>query len=658
MLRIAGLVGLTLLLMPPVGAEFAVTDATGGITALNLGGDSLALQTSLRIPLKGWGRMPGFTDARNTKYTVSEGKRTWTGIIPVTPEASYRFEQTIEEFPGVVTTNLKITAEGKADIEGVYYWLDVPISVFAGGPCSLLNSRQRVANVEFPREQPAARHFARGDANGILMDDAAGKTSVRIVLDRAIPVTVQDTREWKGSVYSMFCQLAPSLAPGESTSLRISISASAQPDTTAAQLTLDASKPRYRLDGFGGNYCFGIESPVTQYTLKNLKVAWARTELTASEWEPVNDNASPTDNNWAYYEAQDRDGSNLRREFLLARQIQDLGIPYVISIWRMPKWFYPDPTKASGKLHITPELWPELVELIGTYLTYAKNKYGVEPDLFCFNEANIGVDVLLTAEEHRDALKLLGAHFDKLGLKTRMILADATGPRGTHTYALPAAADPEAMQYVGAVAFHSWGGGSAADYSAWGDLAERLKLPLLVTELGVDAGAWRTRAFDSYLYALREVSMYQELLLYARPQGTMQWEFTSDYSIVKETKNEKGEVTIQPTPRFWFVKHFCNLTPLKSQALTTASDNAKVLFTAFSGEVAAKPVLSLHVSNSGAERSATITGIPAGTTRLNAVRTSEQDSFRTLEPVPVVDGKAQLTLTAQSLLTLTTADLP
>jgi len=474
--------------------------------------------------------------------------------------------------------------------------------------------------------------------------------------DLALPVVVQDTREWRGTQYSVFAQLAPSLAEGESTALQVVLRASGQADQTPATLSLDASRARYHLDGFGGNYCFNIESPVTQYTLSNLRIGWARTEMTPGEWEPENDNDSPTETDWALVESHDKPGSNLRREFELARQIQGMGVPYVISIWHLPEWLYADPGKgpqAHGR-RVAPDKWDELLECLGSYLVYAKRKYGVEPDLFCFNEANIGVRVLFTAEEHRDAIKRIGGHFQSLGLKTKMLLADATGPRGTHTYALPAAADAEAMKYVGAVAFHSWGGGSPADYGAWGDLAERLKLPLLVTELGVDAGAWRTRSFDSFHYALREVRMYQELLLYARPQGTMQWEFTSDYSTVAEEKDAEGKTRLVPTVRFEFVRHFCNLTPRGAEALGVASDNDKVLFTAFAGDVGGKRAYTLHVANLGSGRPATISGVPAGVASLRAVQTSQAEAFQELEAVKVAEGRAELELAPQSLLTLTT----
>ncbi len=423
-----------------------------------------------------------------------------------------------------------------------------------------------------------------------------------------------------------------------------------------AHLTVDANQVRYRLDGFGGNYCFGIESPVTQYTLNNLRIAWARTEMSLNDWEPKNDNVSPDATNWEYLESQDQPGSKLRAEFLLAKQIQNMGIPYAISVWWLPEWLYAEPGKPPNthRRRIHPDKWPELLECMGSYLLYARRQYGVEPDLFSFNEPNIGVMVLFSAQQHCQAIKRIGAHVASLGLKTKMLLADATGPRGTHAYAHVAAGDPEAMQYVAAVGFHSWSGASPQQYAAWADLAEGLNLPLLVTELGVDPHAWRTRSFETFDYAMRELRMYQELLLYARPQATMQWEFTSDYSILKEEDDEAGQTKLVPTVRFNFIRHFCNLTPPGADALTTTSDASEVLFTAFAGLADTGRVHTLHIANFGDERAVTISGLPADATQFRAIRTSQHEGFRELEPVPAHDRTIRVELAARSLLTLTT----
>lgn len=634
----------------------ASLDRAGRVTGMSLNGEQVAIRTDLRIPQRGWGRIPGLGDAADLKRTEENGRTTFTGRIDVAPGQPCRFEETYSEAGGIATLTFKVTADADVDTEGVFFWLDVPIDAFRGGQCELSNGGAPAGDAVMPREKPAARHFLRGTAGKLSLSDAAGRLRLELECDRPLPVVVQDTREWQGADYSAFLQLAPKLAKGESTALKVTLKLTGQPDQTPANLALDAGKVRYKLDGFGGNYCFGIESPVTQYTLKNLKVAWARTEMSLALWEPQNDNDSPDETNWPAFAARDQPGSRIHNEFLLAKQLQEKGIPYVISVWDLPEWLYSDPGVVRRQRgHVPEEKWPELLECIGSYLTYAKQHYGVEPNLFSFNEADYGVRVHLTAEEHRDAIKRIGAHLKKLGLKTKMLLGDTGGPRGSHVYALPAANDPEALQYIGAVAFHSWGGGTAKNYSDWADLAERLKLPLLVAELGTDAGAWRTAAYDSYGYAMGEVRMYQELLLHARPQGTMQWEFTADYSTVRVQKEPDGTTTLTPTVRFQFVKHFCNLTPHHSDALATSSDNPKVLFTAFAGPAGkAGRDYTLHVANLGAGRKATITGIPAGIKELRAVRTSETEAFRELPAVPVRAGAVALELAPQSLLTLTT----
>ena len=637
--------------------ESGVVDRHGRLMAMLFDGDQLAVSSDVRVPVRGWARLPGLTSLKAVKTTRAPGCGTWSGSIEVEAGKRCRYEQTMREDAGCVNVSIRTIAEADLDIEGVFFWLDVPIEVFAGGQCELTESAAQVKRAEMPRSKPGHRHFLRARASRIAITDSAQNLRLTVDLNRPCPTVVQDTREWKGKVYSAFVALhSGRMSRGTEASLELRLKLTGRADTSPARLTVDASRSRYRLDGFGGNYCFGIESPVTQYTLDNLRVAWARTEMTLPEWEPRNDNASPEETDWAFLQSHDMPDTNLRREFLLAQQIQRRGIPYSITIWHLPEWLYAEPGKGPrvSRRRVAADKWPELLEAIGSYLLYVKKHYGVEPNLFSFNEANIGCRVLFSAEEHRQAIKRIGAHFQALGLKTKMLLADATGPRGTHEYALPAANDPAAMRYVGAVGFHSWGGGSAAEYGAWADLAERLKLPLLVAELGVDAGAWRGHAYDSFHYGLREVRMYQELLLHARPQGTMQWEFTSDYAIVKTRKAPDGQVELEPTARFWFVKHFCNLTPPGATAIETTSDHPKVLFTAFEGTVDGRRHYTCHIANLAAGREAMISGLPGNVERLRSVRTSETEGFRSLPPVEVIERTVKVELAARSLLTLTT----
>ena len=558
-------------------AETTILDGSGRIVAMIYSGEELAVRTNLVVASPGWLRQFTLPPGDRVTITRSDSLSVWQGAIEISASQRLNFTETIRERDGKTILGLDYTATADFPAEGIYFRIDLPRDDFAGGTAEFGGA---APSVLFPEIKPAKPDIFGATVPQLAARNASSSLRWSAALDSPRFVNIQDKTENSPQVYTAWVYLhRGNVAAGTRGRLEVELSVAGQPDSMPAHLSLDTTARRYRLDGFGGNYCFNIESPVTQYTLENLRVAWARTEMTLTEWEPENDNASPYDMDWEVFSRRDPPGSNLRREFELARQIQGRGIPYVISIWRLPEWLYTDPGQKgpSDTRRVDPAKWDELLESIGSYLLYARDKYGVEPDLFSFNEANIGVYVLFTAEEHRDAIKSIGAYLESLGLKTKMLLADATGARGTHVYALPAAADPEAMRYVGAVGFHSWGGATPAQYGAWADLAERLGLPLLVTELGLDAAAWRGRSYDSFWYGVKEVQTYQEILLHARPQGTMYWEFTSDYSLIRTTRNTSGREELQPTARFWFTKQFTDLTPPRADALGAESDHRKVL---------------------------------------------------------------------------------
>src|SRR5262249_36059341 len=158
------------------------------------------------------------------------------------------------------------------------------------------------------------------------------------------------------------------------------------------RVSIDSSKPVFRFDGFGGNYCWNNQSPISAYTLDNLKLAWARTELKARQWDTHRTDPP----------------REIRADLETMRRLQHLGVRYVIRIWWLPERLYTDPYEKPRSAHfrtIHPDKWPDLLDLLGSYLVYARREYGVEPDLFSFNEANIGVYVGLTPESHTEAVK-------------------------------------------------------------------------------------------------------------------------------------------------------------------------------------------------------------------------------------------------------------
>ena len=649
----------------PAGDLAALADGYGAIRALEFDGDRLDFASDIRLPLPQWTNMVTLRSGKSTElqYDDRNGCRRWSGRMTVETGKTCRYQQEIRETNGVVRIDVSVLPEADLNVEGAYLFLSVPIQAWAGGTCEIRNAQEPAIGNALSLDMPAAPRFLSGAGDFASVATAGGGRKLEVALGRACDLTVQDDRAWNTQTYSLSFPFCPGpLTNGRSGSIRLELRLrGASADHAPAHLTVDADRPRYAFDGVGGSYVYGAESPICRYTLEHLRVAWSRVGMDLVHWAPTPAVDPAARTNWPSLQSHDTPGSALRAGFLLAQEIRKRRIPYCISIWRLPQWMYADTDRpeSAQRRRIAADRWPQLLGCIGSYLLHARQQYGAEPQLFSFNEPDGGVMVLLTPEEHREAIKRIGSYLAGLGLKTKMLLGDVTNPRDTIGYAAPAAGDPEAMRFVGAVAFHSWHGASPSQYAAWAALAERVGRPLLVTEVGTDAAAWHTPwVFGDYGYAMDELDLYQQILLHASPRATIHWEYSADYAIVNEVKSREGVAhPFETTARFWFLKHLGDLTPPAAQALTTASDRASVLFTAFAGGGRTK-TYALHIANLRASRKAIIRGIPREIRGLSAIRTSRVESYARQPPVPVVNGSLELELVAQSLVTLTTAPPP
>ena len=59
-------------------------------------------------------------------------------------------------------------------------------------------------------------------------------------------------------------------------------------DANPVRLSLDPKPTASVLDGFGGNFVYQLQSPVTRFNLDNLHIAWARTQMSLADWAPEN----------------------------------------------------------------------------------------------------------------------------------------------------------------------------------------------------------------------------------------------------------------------------------------------------------------------------------------------------------------------------------
>jgi O-glycosyl hydrolase len=614
--------------------EHATYDSAGGLTALIAKNVELPVHGEFRVTFSGGVSAALQPDDQRSNVTRAGPEPHWNGnaVFPNGTKATYTANWTESEtgvaldgtaaavapFPGPMAARFPL------DVASVDYVVDLPRETFAGG-------KIEPSGTVLPVTKPEDPVFFRDTAGALTFVDAKGNWTLALSLDQPRPVSITDRWDKDGRSYRVTIRLhqGPWLA-GEPVKLGLAFKLSGTPVPAAAHLTVNPAEKLGPFDGFGGNYRVFMDSPVTEYTLKNLHLSWARLSFNAVTWD--RERAKP--------------GPELVRDGELAQCIQRLGVPWILSLWFLPETYYADPNRqpfGSFGRHLAPERWPDFLDLLGSYLAYLKNNYGSEPDLFSFNEPDLGVDLGFTPETHRDAIRRIGAFLAARGLKTKLLLGDTANPRDTHNYVLAAAADPEAMRYVGAVSFHSWGNGTPAQYGAWADVASWLHRPLLVAEAGVDPGAWHSRIFDSYAYGLREARQFQELLRDARPQALLYWQFTDDYSLV----HVSADGAVEPTSRFWLMKQFTDLTPVKSELVATTSDQAGVLASAF----ARGDAITVHILNVGPDCTASMAGLPSG--RWRFVTTTETAGYQESVAGPG-NGPAPTTLhlPARSLTTL------
>lgn len=607
--------------LPLTAAEMAAYDSSGRIIALLSPSGDIPVSSNLIAVLPSGKRIPLLSRQEGRGAMRQGDNLAWSANFQLPDGGRGKAEYKSVEDASGVRYSVTVASDSRLEVSSVELVLDLPQKEFLNGTVT--------ANTSFPLSVSRALTPIRYSAETSQLTVSTETLKLNVAFDQPRQTFVVDRWDNFGRSYQIRAVIRPGAwEPGTSASVESKLSFTNTTPAAPVHITLDTAKPGHKFDGFGGNYCWNNQSPISGYTLDNLKLAWGRTEMKAQQWD----------------RQRDKPGPEIQADLATMQRFQRMGVKYVISIWWLPERFYSDPFEKPRSAHfrlIDPLKWDELLDLLGSYLLYAKKEYGVEPDLFSFNEANLGIYVGQTPESHTQAVKRIGAYFQKIGLKTKMLLGDATGPRDTHKFVLDAAADPEAMQYIGAIGFHSWGGGTPEQYTAWGDVGDWLNLPLLVTELGVDAAAYNNHSWDSYQYGLREAQMTQELLIYAHPQGTQYWQFTNDYALAR-LKDGK----VEPLNRFWLMKHFTDLTPHNSEELSAPSDQKNVLVTVFRKDAN----YTVHILNLGGARTASLERLPDGPWSIT--QSTESEQFQNKGTLVSNSGILKTELPARSLVTL------
>jgi len=206
--------------------------------------------------------------------------------------------------------------------------------------------------------------------------------------------------------------------------------------------------------------------------------------------------------------------------------------------------------------------------------------------------------------------------------------------------------DPSLHAFAGAIAFHTYHGVTTRDLEAWARSARRTNLPIMVTEGGPNSSAHRyPLGFLEPWFQLEEIDQYIRVCNIVQPLTIMQWQLTSDYSVLTGMGMYGVDGPLAPTQRFWNLKQL-GTTPAGSFALPVACTAPTVSCAAFGSSL--DDVYSIHLVNNGAAREVRLTGLPPRVQSLTTYVTDAARGMERMPPVPVVNGTAVFTIDAAS----------
>ena len=632
---------------------FAQADVApwGNLQGIRVSGELMKFETSLRVVKKSWLDIIQTAKEKQNPNFTREGSK----VIITSALDNFPFTETVKDSGlGVARISYELSADSNVTMEGIYFCIELPDDEYSNARIdytgeikgSIDTAAERNTNPFESRFRPL-----QVTAKGISINTKDRK--FEIISDQLTKIFVQKPNPFfGGNTQIYFAIISGSAVQGQKAEAEYTLKISGSIDKKPIELSLDVSSPGRTFDGIGGN--FRLQKPETDplvidYCLKNLNVTWGRVELPWFNWQP-DESVDPID------AAESGDISpRVVSAMEMAQKLARKNIPIIISVWYPPKWavtgeieFRQKPGEPRGN-PLNPMKMRSIEKSIGSYLIYLKEKYGVEPVLFSFNESDLGINVRQTGKEHAELIKQFGAYFASQGITTKMLLGD-NSDANSYGFVEPALDDPETHQYIGAVSFHSWRGCNDWTLSIWTDIAKELNVPLIVAEGSNDAAAWKyPEIFLEPSYALDEIDLYVRIYSICQPSSILQWQLTADYSILTGGGIYDTKGPLKPTQRFWDLKQL-GLTPHGSFYLPISSDRPNVNCVAF-GDIK-DGIYSINIVNNGAERKVTLKGLPGTIDDLNIYVTDKDRGMEKEKSIQLNNGTAEFILSPASFTTL------
>jgi hypothetical protein len=649
----------------------------GNIRSIHVDGEKMNFETSLRSVYSDWS---GFISSercnwQGTQTYSLEGKTTkMSHFLQALP---LNFSNTFTETgPGSVTIDLSLDASADINQAGTYFCFEIPGSEFVDGTLNIFSGKSKTGSVVLESAVPdGKKEYIKAKGNKIIVktdkreyEVIAGNNTEIIVKQNHIdrPAYLNDPLPAKKFVASdpnqpvapyqiYFTLIDGNAKKGVKRTARYTINVKGSIDKEDVTITLDPAKPGRPFNGVGGNFRIrgrDKDTLITNYCLDSIRTAWSRVPLDWREWQPE-ENMDPIAN------AKEGKLSKLFYEQIVMAQIlAKRHIPIILSVWSPPVWAT-DTTKhnRSGLQHdpmisLDASKVDKIGESLADYIWYLKTEYGIEIQLFSFNEVDYGVQVYQIPEEHAFYIKMLGKCFASRGLFTKMLLGD-TGAATirSNKIVIPAVNDSSTHEYIGAVSIHTYHGCTPPDLQAWALSAQMLNVPLMVVEGGPNSAEHRyPMNFIEKWFQLSEIDLYLRICRYAQPSTIMEWQFTRDYSILTGNGVYNDNGPLRPTQRFWNLKQLGS-TPEGSFSIPIEVAGPNITAAAF-GDIL-NGIYTIHMVNNSAQRKAIIKNIPSNIKTLNVYKTDITRGMQRAESVKVINGIAEVVLESACYTTVT-----
>jgi hypothetical protein len=642
----------------------------GNVKSIFIEGEEMKFETSLRSVNPDW---KGYV--KTEKYNW-EGKQTYTVEGP-----AHTVSHFLLGLPLDFTSRMSETGKGHAKVEmsikaneafsqaGTYFCMEVPGTEFSEGTISFFNGKKLLISLDLKTAaKKSDEEFAHIKANKIVWKSAnrlytlASDETVEVFLRQDFdgnPAYKNDP--WpqqkfvegdplmkKANYQVYFTMIKGNAAKGFTKQMVFDIETSGTIDREPVTLVLDAKNPGRKWDGISGNYRnqFPDKDPmVIDYCLDSLRITWGRISMWWEDWQPEA-GVNPFE--------QAKAGKLPKRvyeQMELARKLEQRHIPVIVSVWAAPEWAVDQNNPAKKGVHLDQKKMDQICESIAQYLLYLKQEYGVEANMFSFNEPDCGVEVFQTPEEHAIFNKAIGACLKSKGLASKMLLGDTGhGTALANKIVWPTINDPSIHPYIGAIALHTYHGCNTNDLNEWARAAKAINVPLMVTEGGTNSAAHRSPlVFLQPWFQLGEIDTYIRICNICQPLTVMEWQLTSDYSVLTGKGLYGDDGPLRPTQRFWNLKQL-GATPAGSFWMPISCDRPNISCAA-AGDIA-DGIYTIHLVNNGATREITLSGIPESVKSFKLYVTDATRGMEKIKTLSVVNGKADFILEAQTYTSL------